>query len=387
VISSAPVRTSDVPPPAAKAPAETAAPTPVDTRDITELLRDFDLPPLPGSPHGNQHEMLLEQPIEPPARARFAGWRRYAVAGLAIVALTEGGVIAARGLKKTAAPTMGSLSVQTNPPGVSVFVDGVARGNTPARISLNAGSHIVELRGRGVPRVIPVTVTAGSEASQYLELPETPSVGSLLVQSDPAGAHVTVDGVDHGIAPVSVADLAPGDHDVVLQADGGPAVKQRVVIQAGVTSSVLAPVSTATPGPVSGWISVKAPVSIEIREGGRLIGTNDSDKIMMAVGKHEVELVNDTLGYHVTRSIQVPPGKVAPITVEFPQGVMNVNAAPWAEVFVDGKRVGETPIGNLPIAIGPHEVIFRHPQFGEKRQAVSVTLKAPVRLSVDMKQQ
>jgi len=29
--------------------------------------------------------------------------------------------------------------------------------------------------------------------------------------------------------------------------------------------------------------------------------------------------------------------------------------------------------------------VFKHPQFGEKRQAVSVTLGAPVRLSVDMK--
>jgi hypothetical protein len=29
--------------------------------------------------------------------------------------------------------------------------------------------------------------------------------------------------------------------------------------------------------------------------------------------------------------------------------------------------------------------VFRHPQLGEKRQAVSVTLKAPVRLSIDMK--
>jgi len=108
---------------------------------------------------------------------------------------------------------------------------------------------------------------------------------------------------------------------------------------------------------------------------------------MLAVGRHDVELVNDTLGYRVTRTIQVPPGKVASITVEFPQGVMNVNASPWAEVYVDGKKVGDTPIGNLPISIGPHEVVFRHPQFGEKRQAVSVTLKAPVRLSVDMKQQ
>jgi hypothetical protein len=297
-------------------------------------------------------------------------------------------LIASRAYRQPAGvPSLGTLSVQSNPPGVAVFVDGVARGNTPARLSLSAGSHIVELRGRGVPRVIPVTVTAGAEASQYLELPETPSVGSLLVQSDPAGARVSIDGVDHGVAPVSVADLAPGDHEVVLQAEGGPAVKQRVVIQAGVTSSVLAPVSTATPGPVSGWISVKAPVAIEIYEGGRLIGTTDSDKIMLAVGRHEIELVNETLGYRVARTIQVPPGKVAPINVEFPQGVINVNASPWAEVFVDGKKVGDTPIGNLPIAIGPHEVVFRHPQLGEKRQAVSVTLKAPVRISVDMKQQ
>src|SRR5207245_298981 len=82
----------------------------------------------------------------------------------------------------------------------------------------------------GAPRVIPVTVTAGAEVSQYLELPETPSLGSLLVQSDTAGARVSVDGADHGRAPVSVADLTPGEHEVVLQADSGPAVRQRVVI-------------------------------------------------------------------------------------------------------------------------------------------------------------
>jgi hypothetical protein len=358
----------------------------VEPRDITELLRDFDLPALPAAPEPRTEPLAqMDEIEEEQPRKRFQGWRRWAVAALALVAVAEGVIIAARAYNAPVVPTMGSLSVQTNPPGVEVLVDGVSRGNTPARISLPAGSHILELRGRGVPRVIPVTVTAGAEASQYLELPETPSSGSLLVQSDPAGAKVTVDGVDHGVAPVSVADLAPGEHEVVLQAEGGVPVKQRVVIQAGVTSSVLAPVSTAAPGPVSGWIAVKAPVSVEIFEGGRLIGTTESDKIMLAAGRHDIEVVNETLGYRATRSIQVPPGKVSAINVELPQGVINVNASPWAEIWIDGRRVGETPIGNFPIAIGPHEVVFRHPQFGEKRQAVSVTLKAPVRMSVDMK--
>jgi hypothetical protein len=116
-----------------------------------------------------------------------------------------------------------------------------------------------------------------------------------------------------------------------------------------------------------------------------MIGTTDADRIMMAAGKHELELVNDTLGYRATRTVQVPPGKVAPLSLELPQGVINVNASPWAEVWIDGRRIGETPIGNLPMTIGPHEVIFRHPQLGEKRQAVSVTLKAPVRVSQEMK--
>jgi hypothetical protein len=276
------------------------------------------------------------------------------------------------------------LSVQTNPPGVAVFVDGESRGNTPARLSLGAGSHIVELRGRGVPRVIPVNVTAGAEVSQYLELPETPSAGSLLVQSDPPGARVTVDGVEHGVAPVSVADLAPGDHEVVLHAQGGAPVRQHVMIQAGVTSSVLAPV-VAAQGPVSGWLSVKAPVMMEIKESGRLIGTTDSDRLMMSAGRHEIELVNETLGYRATKVVQVIPGKVAPLAIELPQGTINLNALPWAEVWIDGRRIGETPIGNLAIPIGPHEILFRHPQYGERKQAVSVTMSAPVRLSVDMK--
>ena len=96
------------------------------------------------------------------------------MAAVALVAVGGGGAYAWRVFQKPAAVPMGTLAVQTNPPGVGVFVDGEAHGNTPARVSLKAGSHILELRGRGVPRVIPVTVTANAEVSQYLELPQTP---------------------------------------------------------------------------------------------------------------------------------------------------------------------------------------------------------------------
>ncbi|MGH9373636.1 MAG: PEGA domain-containing protein [Vicinamibacterales bacterium] len=306
---------------------------------------------------------------------------------VAALAIMSGGVFATRMYNGTPAPSLGTLVVQSSPAGVEVFVDGVSRGMTPSRLSLPAGSHILELRGRGVPRVIPLVVPAGGQISQYLEFADTPVTGMLVVHSQPAGANVTVDGVARGVAPITLEGLEPGDHEVILQKD--TATSRHVVkVLAGTTASLVAPVAgtvSAAEGPVSGWISVKAPFTIEIREDGQLLGTTQLDRLMMAAGRHQLEFVNQALGYRESRTVQVLPGKVATMTIELPSGTVNLNAAPWAEVWIDGRRVGETPIGNLEVPIGPHEVVFRHPEFGEKRHAISVTAVAPVRLSVSMR--
>jgi hypothetical protein len=370
-------------------------------RDITELLRPepfvapaaparvepVEAKPAPASLFNPDAPFTAPLPAAQRKSSRtFKPSGRMAGVAAVVVALAAGGAFAYRSYGKTvAAPAMGALVVQSNPVGVLVFVDGIERGKTPARVTLAPGAHILELRGRGVPRVIPLNVSAGAEVTQYLEFAEAPVTGQMAIQSDPSGAKVLVDGVVRGVAPLTITDLAPGDHQVELQSEGASA-RHTVTVQAGGTASLVVPMGGATPGgPVSGWLAVKTPFALEIREGGRLLGTTETDRIMMASGRHELELVSPTLGYHSTRVVQVAPGKIAGITVDVPQGVMNLNASPWAEVWIDGQRVGETPIGNLAVAIGPHEIVFKHPQFGEKKHAVSVTLGAPVRLSVDMK--
>jgi hypothetical protein len=324
-----------------------------------------------------------------PSRPAGGGRLKLIAAVVILVGLIGGGVYAARFYRGSPPPPeLGTLIVQSSPAGVEVVVDGVSRGMTPARISVSAGSHILELRGRGVPRVIPLQVPAGGQISQYLEFADTPTTGMLVVHSQPAGANVTIDGVAKGVAPITVEGLSAGDHEVVLQS-AGVTSRHTVKVLAGTTASLVAPVQ-ATPapvvdGPVSGWVSVKAPFVIEIHEDGQLIGTTETDRLMLASGRHVLEFVNPALGYRESRTVQVVPGKVTPLSIELPQGSVNLNASPWAEVWIDGRRVGETPIGNLSIPIGPHEIVFRHPELGEKKQAVSVTTGAPVRVSVSMK--
>jgi len=318
--------------------------------------------------------------------------RRWSKVGLAagaglVVLLAIGIPLTRSMMTRTApAPTMGTLAITTNPPGATAVIDGKPSGTTPVTLTLIAGSHTVELRSDGEPRSIPVMISPGAQLSQYIELAKvTPIVGQLNVRSEPAGAVVSVDGVRRGTAPMVVTDLAPGDHLVVLDAEAG-SVKQNVTIESGVQASLVVPMGTAAvPSQASGWLGVMSPIELQVRQDDRVLGTSLSERIMLPVGRHDIELVNETLGFRVSRSVQIAAGRTAAVNVDLPNGTIALNAVPWADVWLDGERIGETPIGNYAVPIGVHDLVLRHPQFGEQHHKISVSLKGVTRLSVDLR--
>jgi serine/threonine protein kinase len=319
------------------------------------------------------------------AREPRKGWQ-LAAAAIVLISLAGAGVAAARRyVAPRPATHEGMLTVSTNPPGARLFVDGVERGVSPATVTLNVGPHSLELRGDGDPRLVSITMTAGAQMSQYIDLPKTAAtLGHLQVRTEPAGVRVSVDGIPRGTSPVVIGELLPGEHAVLVESDHGP-VKQTVTIEAGITASLMVPLGAPEGAPVSGWLAVSAPADVQVFENTRLLGTSQSDRLMVSAGRHEIEIVNETLGYRAKRTVQVAPGKVSPIKIEFPKGTIALNAVPWAEVWVDGDKIGDTPIGNLQLTIGPHEIVFRHPDLGEQRHAAMITLTSPARLSVDLR--
>ena len=106
---------------------------------------------------------------------------------------------------------------------------------------------------------------------------------------------------------------------------------------------------------------------------------------MVSAGRHEIEISNESLGYRAVRAVTVAPGQVAVVKLDVPNGSLALNAQPWADVWINGERIGETPIGNVTVPIGTHEVVFRHPQLGEEVVRATVTAGAPTRLSVDLR--
>ena len=367
---------------------------PVDADALDAVLRVPAVPIstlLPGMRvgTGNAAAPVVDEAARRSAAPVHAVWTsRLWIAGgivLAIVA-TIGMLLASRYFRSSPTIERGTLSVTTTPAGIPILVDGLRHGVTPIGIELPAGEHLVELiteRGR---RQFPVTIKPGAQMSQVLELSPTapaPGTGELQIRTTPAAASVTVDGRFIGRSPVSVGDLAPGAHTVVVSHESGT-VTERVVIEAGRAASLLVPLGERAGSTAAGWIAVAAPADVQVFEGGRLLGNNRIDRIMLPIGRHELDIVNETLAYRERRTVQVTPGAVTTVQAQWPSGSLALNAVPWAEVFVDGTPVGETPIGSFKVPVGVHEVVFRHPQLGERRTTVTVAVGAPTKVGIDL---
>jgi hypothetical protein len=141
----------------------------------------------------------------------------------------------------------------------------------------------------------------------------------------------------------------------------------------------------APAGSLSGWVRVEVPVAMRIIEEGRLLGSTDVDRLMLPTGDHLLELRSEELQYTTRQLVTIKAGETSIVPVRLPSAPISINAKPWAEAWVDGERVGDTPIGTLMRTIGRHEVVLRHPELGERRVPVLVTLAQPARVSVDFK--
>ena len=115
-----------------------------------------------------------------------------------------------------------------------------------------------ELAGNNVNSV------AGRWFGQLLEVESKPT---LTVTSDPSGGNVTVDGNSYGRTPLTLRDLTPGPHTVVVTMAGRQSVTRQVELRSGGTHDVVATLDPEAP-PV---VAHKEPVKPVVPEPQPLI--------------------------------------------------------------------------------------------------------------------
>jgi PEGA domain len=218
-----------------------------------------------------------------------------------------------------------------------------------------------------------VARSPGAAAARRVEVPLKPT-GRLELTSEPAGARVLLDGKLRGVTPLAIDDLAPGTHAFELQSGEG-SIRRSVLIKAGETAEVAESI-------FGGWVKVFAPFEVTISEGTRVFRLEEGNQIMVPAGRHQLKVTNRALGYESIHRVEVKPGETASISVPPPASSMMVTASAPAEVWVDGALAGPTPVFDLPVTLGTHEVVLRRAGEEDRRFVVTVTMK-PFTLAVD----
>jgi hypothetical protein len=198
--------------------------------------------------------------------------------------------------------------------------------------------------------------------------------GRVVIDTQPPGAKVLMDGLAAGQTPLTLDSVTAGKHVVTLISDSG-SIKRTIKVDAGQTVTLNEQI-------FGGWVAIFAPITFDVAEKGRAIGSTEEGRLMLSPGRHELTLTNKALGYSGVHTVDIEPGEVRSLTLE-PKGMANFNAVPWAEVWVNDQKVGETPIANKELPLGVHNVVFKNPQYGERKLTATVKANEPVALSVD----
>ena len=224
-----------------------------------------------------------------------------------------------------------------------------------------------------VPLLKTVATTAPPSAAPATA-PLPAGAARLAITTQPAGARVTIDGKAAGETPLTLDTITPGRHVVVVTAPSGASARRTVRVESGKTVAIDLPL-------FSGFAAISAPFEIQVAENGKSLGTS-SEQILLSPGRHELRVSNKDLSYVSTETVEIQAGEVTRVTLD-PRGRANINAAPWAEVFIDGEKAGETPLANVAIRLGTREIVFRNPQFGERKVTATITAGVHATISID----
>jgi hypothetical protein len=236
------------------------------------------------------------------------------------------------------------------------------------------------LRGRSQQTYVasqPYAASPGAapKAAQQTTLPPTPA--PPIVPS-PAAAN------PNPIVPPSTASRPPAPTDVA--SERRDAIQPRTTPAAEAARPAPKVVPPATPAQEPGWVTIATPIELNVSEKGSVLGSTRGPRILLSAGGHVLQLENTTFGYRENQWVRIHAGKETTLALSLPQGVVHVNATPWADISIDGQSFGQTPIGNLKLTIGSHDVVFRHPDLGEKTVSAIVKVGVPTRVSADLTQ-
>jgi serine/threonine protein kinase len=223
-----------------------------------------------------------------------------------------------------------------------------------------------------VERSRPPTTSTVSRPAPSTVAPKPPPVvpmGELDLTSKPEGATVTIDGESVGTTPW-LGELTEGEHRLRLSRPGYSPVEQRIAVSAGET---LKQSLQLTPRQRNVEVTISANPGTEIYVDGESAGKIPPNvNLTLSTGRHTIRYVIADYAEH-QETVDVLPNRENTFSHRFPLfGSVRIVATPYAQVHLDGKDMGFTPVNVERFPEGAHELTLSREGYETVQETITV---------------
>jgi hypothetical protein len=175
-------------------------------------------------------------------------------------------------------------------------------------------------------------------------------------------------------SPCTIPELSTGTHFVTVEAPGFVTTAARAVsVERGGDTALhfdleskgekVAQKTEATPEPAR--VDSPPPAEPDSKSAAEPVKAAEPTKSSVGVASTKVAK-ND-------KAADAKKDDKAPKSAATGEGTLNINSIPVANVVLDGRPMGSTPLVGIKVSAGPHSVIFVHPELGRKAAGATVT--------------
>lgn len=248
----------------------------------------------------------------------------------------------------------GSLSITSSPDRAEIFINGVSQGETPFKVGgLAAGDYMVELRKEGHTHTYKsISLLDGQQMEVDIKL--NVISGLLLVDSNPQGADIIMDGVSKGNTPQLLADLPLGSYQIEFRSATLLPRTMTATLESRTPVLLFAELLSNT----ARLTIESSPEGADVRIDGNLVGTTPATIEDVQAGESEVKVSKrgyrsyvKTMVFEATR-----PYKISASLKALPSGLTVMTSPEGAKIMIDKKPMGVSPITRTDLTDGPHTI-------------------------------
>ena len=237
-------------------------------------------------------------------------------------------------------PVKGLVLVHTDPPGVEVLMDGKSIGTSPILLTeCDLGEHNLKVAAPGFFEMTKAFDVDNARPIK-IEMPLRRNSGIVVVNSEPSGATIRINGAVKGTTPTTIDRLPSGTHKLELELDGYNGFSSSVYLRAGEEEAVNAELV-----PLPGSLKVVTiPPKARVYVDDQFRGESPLDLPDMEPGDYRVRIEmkgRETLARNVT--IEKGQPNTQEFRLESNTGSLKISTEPsGVQIFLDGKLAGIT---------------------------------------------